>query len=609
MVSGTSNTGVTWSLSPALGGLASTATTAVYVAPSTAPTTQSVTITATSIADPSKTATAVITLLQAVTVSLSPSTVSLTPSGTQQFAATLLGASNTAVTWSINPSVGTISSAGLYTAPSSILTAQTVTLTAEGVADPTKSAAALVSLSPPVASFTYYVDSVNGSDSNPGTQAAPWKTIGKVNSATLAAGQSVGFKRGDTWRETLEPGQSGSAGNPITFGAYGDGSAPLITGADVLNNWTLDSGHIYYASVSTETLEVFRNGARATLVGSKAALVSDGQWWYDGALKVWIYSTADPTLATWEASQRNFAILVSGKSYINVSDLAFMGANEIGVQLITAAHSIFSNIEAKLNSSSGISMETGCSHVTFSGGSSHDNGVAGAGDDNAIEVGGNGAGSDNILITGMDLYNSLFENVCVATTSTGAGSTNVTISYNRIHGGSLHGVSVDYNHTNLVVSYNLIYGNAQHGITSVGTTGTPSTIFVYNNTVYGNGRAGISTIYNTLVQRNNIFSYNDRGLDGYWEVGRTSLATLTSDYNVVYRTAQLADLMNWGAGPITWPVWRSASLQDAHSFSSDPLFNDPGAGDFTLQGGSPAIGAGVYIPGVNTANPPNIGAN
>jgi hypothetical protein len=35
---------------------------------------------------------------------------------------------------------------------------------------------------------------------------------------------------------------------------------------------------------------------------------------------------------------------------------------------------------------------------------------------------------------------------------------------------------------------------------------------------------------------------------------------------------------------------------------------NPGAGDFTLQVGSPAIGAGVYISGVSTANPPNIGA-
>src|ERR1019366_3640978 len=130
----TSNTAVTWSINPALGGLASSATTAVYVAPSTAPTTQNVIITATSMADPSKTVTAVIILLQAVTISLSPSTVSLAPSGTQQFTPTVLGTSNTGVTWSINPSVGTISSVGLYTAPSSIPTSQTVTVMARSVA-------------------------------------------------------------------------------------------------------------------------------------------------------------------------------------------------------------------------------------------------------------------------------------------------------------------------------------------------------------------------------------------------------------------------------------------------------------------------------------------
>jgi GH18 family chitinase len=145
-VSGTSNTALTWSINPALGSLVSGATTAVYVAPSTAPSTQSVTITATSMADASKTTTAAITLLQAVTVFLSPSTVSLAPSGTQQFTATLLGANNTAVTWSINPSVGTISSAGLYTAPSSIQTSQTVAVTAQSVAQPTQSASGVVSL-------------------------------------------------------------------------------------------------------------------------------------------------------------------------------------------------------------------------------------------------------------------------------------------------------------------------------------------------------------------------------------------------------------------------------------------------------------------------------
>jgi parallel beta-helix repeat protein len=233
-VGGTSNTGVTWSFTPASASLVSGGTTALYLAPSTAPTTTSGTITATSIADPSKIATALITRLQAITVFLSPSTVTLSPSGTQQFAATVLGTSNTAVTWSINPSVGTISSAGRYTAPSSILTSQTVTVMAQSVGDPTKSFSATISLSPPTVSFTYYVDSANGLDSNPGTMAKPWKTIAKVNLTKLTPGQSVGFASGGVWRETLVPSQGGTAGSPITFGAYGTGQMPIISGANLV---------------------------------------------------------------------------------------------------------------------------------------------------------------------------------------------------------------------------------------------------------------------------------------------------------------------------------------------------------------------------------------
>jgi hypothetical protein len=40
----------------------------------------------------------------------------------------------------------------------------------------------------------------------------------------------------------------------------------------------------------------------------------------------------------------------------------------------------------------------------------------------------------------------------------------------------------------------------------------------------------------------------------------------------------------------------------------DPLLNNPSGEDFTLRSGSPAMGAGLYIFGVSTANPPNIGA-
>ncbi len=73
-------------------------------------------------------------------VSVTPSTAALRASQTQQFTA------STAVSWSLSPAVGTISASGLYTAPSSISTGQTVTVKAASTADPNNFATATITL-------------------------------------------------------------------------------------------------------------------------------------------------------------------------------------------------------------------------------------------------------------------------------------------------------------------------------------------------------------------------------------------------------------------------------------------------------------------------------
>jgi chitodextrinase len=77
---------------------------------------------------------------------------------------------------------------------------------------------------------TYYV-SPSGSDSNPGTLSAPWKTVGRVNNASLAPGDSVLFQGGQTFTgSTLSPSSAGAAGSPITFGSYGSARATISNG-------------------------------------------------------------------------------------------------------------------------------------------------------------------------------------------------------------------------------------------------------------------------------------------------------------------------------------------------------------------------------------------
>jgi len=102
-------------------------------------------------------------------------------------------------------------------------------------------------------SFTDGLDTNNGTTSTPGAPNGPWKTIAKVNGASLAAGSSVLFKRGDTWRDQLSPSSSGTAGNPIVFDAYGSGAKPLILGstaASATGDWTLISGSKWKSTAS-----------------------------------------------------------------------------------------------------------------------------------------------------------------------------------------------------------------------------------------------------------------------------------------------------------------------------------------------------------------------
>src|ERR1700683_4383569 len=73
----------------------------------------------------------------------------------------------------------------------------------------------------------YYLDSSTGDDSNSGlSPSSAWLTIGKVNSTALAPGDTVYFRRGEVWRETLEPQKGGAAGRPGHFPGYGGGGAP-----------------------------------------------------------------------------------------------------------------------------------------------------------------------------------------------------------------------------------------------------------------------------------------------------------------------------------------------------------------------------------------------
>jgi hypothetical protein len=81
----------------------------------------------------------------------------------------------------------------------------------------------------PDVSPNYYVDSVNGSDANPGTTPDfPWQSLEKVEATQFVPGSVIHFKRGSTWTGSLLIRGSGQPGKPIIFTAYGSGQSPVL---------------------------------------------------------------------------------------------------------------------------------------------------------------------------------------------------------------------------------------------------------------------------------------------------------------------------------------------------------------------------------------------
>lgn len=182
---GSASSGVNWAVNSAGGGSAgvgtisvSGANAAVYTAPAITPPQGFVSVIATSVADPSKTAAATVTISCAAANSISPASASVAARISQAFTASLCVAPGTVIAWDVNgvsggnSSVGTIASTGAntatYTAPAAVPSPSSVAIDATAG---TQSATAMVSIG----------------------GGAPVTVSVSPTSATLAPGQSANF--------------------------------------------------------------------------------------------------------------------------------------------------------------------------------------------------------------------------------------------------------------------------------------------------------------------------------------------------------------------------------------------------------------------------------
>ena len=169
-VNGTSTTGLNWHVNGIAGGNAALGRICVagsnpcqavtntslqvdFLAPGAIPSPNPVTVTATSVADTTKSASAQITVINHVVVSVQSASVTLTPLSIQGFSAAVLGTNNQSVVWQVQGAAcagagicGSINTNGTYSAPSTAPTPNAVQVVAISSDDPSQSGIANVTI-------------------------------------------------------------------------------------------------------------------------------------------------------------------------------------------------------------------------------------------------------------------------------------------------------------------------------------------------------------------------------------------------------------------------------------------------------------------------------
>lgn len=457
----------------------------------------------------------------------------------------------------------------------------------------------------------FYVDTASSGGDGTTTATsganAAWATIASVNGASLNAGDSVLFKAGCEWRETLTPQASG-----IIYNRYGSGADPIFNGSDVVATWTDAGGNVWTHSVTTEPKIVFFNGTRGTKVAN-AGLVNGALKWFWAANTLTIYSVGDPdtTYAPRgiEVGQRNYGLLNMNRSDLQVRYLHFTKCNGNGAYGQNSSGNIFE-------------------YNTI--------------DWNAPGLGG---GVRTSAVSEYEFRYNTFEQNGTSNQEHGIylldSSTDCIVEHNSFisnGNGSGNGIQITEHGDDNIIRYNWFYnnggmialwgsgsgmpsGNQVYYNVGVGTCGfviggvsDANTNDIWNNTFYGTVWGyGLQMTENSMIRsfKNNIIWNSGVGQGPVYIAGTGYVTDM--DYNCL--GPQAANFISFqGTAYSTLAAYSSASGYDAHSISSNPSFKNASGTysadtDFRIASGSPCIHSGWQVGLTNDYDGNAVGTN
>ncbi|MGX7669757.1 right-handed parallel beta-helix repeat-containing protein [Plantactinospora sp. DSM 117369] len=384
-----------------------------------------------------------------------------------------------------------------------------------------------------------------GSDSAPGTESQPLRTL-TAAVAKVAAGGTI-VMRGGVYREGM-----GGVNKRITVQPYPDESVRL-KGSDVISAWTADGGD-WRASTWVSPLcqtcydadaidpayplagrpdQVFRDGAPLRQVGSRAEVVP-GTFFVDPTSKA-LYVGDNPTGAVVEASVRWRAMLLNpGAAGSVIRGLTFTeyaphwNEDQLAVLIVNAPDAVIDN--NVLTRSAGRALGIYNTGITVTGNQVVDNGGAG----------GNFNRAHDVLVTGNTFSRNNTARFAVSTCTyacTMAGlkmahTARPTVRDNVFADNHGTGYWCDLGCTDGAISGNTVVNNANNGIYwEVSARAT-----ITGNQIDGNGR-GIKVSGSDHVSiTGNRFSGNRTQLGVYDDARSPSTDSYSAGLGLTWNT-------------------------------------------------------------------------
>ena len=334
----------------------------------------------------------------------------------------------------------------------------------------------------------------------------------------------------------------------------------------------------------------------------------------------------------------NDGVIVNGKSYVTFTNVNVSHTMDTAYHIsgasryITIQNSTISDINA--NTYKNAVLLNGCSYCSVL-----NNTITNGYDGVSVSGYGTGIHNDYDTVSGNTVSNMGRHGIQMGPAGGNTAPTNTVIKFNNVSRAALWvddsvGIMTDGAGAGVLVEYNVSFNhgtavtrgedydpdlfsnghvyayNVGYGSTNGCLIASGSNNIFYGNTCYNNnsqGNIGNYTADGEISLYTNPYSITAKNNIFYASAGEPLVTVqngatgLVLDNNIYY--GGNATPFNWMGTSFGFTDYKTVSGQDANSKNANPLYVNPAANNFTLQNGSPAIGAGVKLGAAYLLNP------